>query len=155
MLRQSNFKLLKSQIYNSSRRTFALKTFNASVTMENNHSMAKLSDVSLDIKQPLEMMMGVLGSCEIHTIQFHAGKNKINLDKVEIKIKAEYDVDYFLGIKQGRNTYSYIDIEVDVHSKENDKKKLGEIIEKAMQTCPVASTIRLAGIKMNEKINYL
>ena len=157
IISQTKLNLLKKPFISLNTRTFAayLKKFNAEVSLENNQSVAKLSDVSIDIKNPLEMLLGVLGSCELHTLQFHAGKRKVPLDKVELKINAEYDSSYFLGIKEGKNTYNFIEVEVNVYSKEADKTKLAEVVQAGLERCPVANTLKYAGIKFTEKVNYL
>lgn len=157
ILSQSKLNLIKKQLLSIKSKTFAvnIKKFNAEVTLENNKSQAKLSDVAIDIKNPLEMLLGVLGSCELHTLQFYARKQSVMMEKVEIKINAEYDPSFFLGIKEGRNTYEFIDVELNVYSKEEDKKKLTEAVQAGLERCPVANTLKYAGIKFSEKVNYI
>ncbi len=136
-------------------RTFTVNQYNVTVTTENHKSIAKISDGSIEVKRPLEMLLGVLGACLMHTLKYNSEQDKITFDKAEAKIHAEYDNEIFLEKKAGKNTYSFINVDIYVHTKESDKDKAIETVKKTFNICPVASTLRLAGIKMNENIKFL
>ncbi len=154
----SNIKLKAlRQINNAPKKNFAygVKLFKVSVLNENNKSITKTPTESFEIKAPMEHLLSSAGNCEIHSIQFFAKKNSVRIEKIEIDLKGEFDTDVFLGDKEGRNTFTKIDVEFRIHSTEKDKVKLEEIVKKGIEKCPAMNTLKLAGIEINKNINYL
>ena len=131
------------------------KIFKASTVSEGNKTISKSPSGEFEIKAPLDALLGCAGSCEAHMIQMMAKKQKVPIEKIEVDVKGEYDLDVIMGVKKGPNTYTQIDVETRIFSSEQDKQKLEQTVKKGMEMCPVLSTLKLAGIKITEKINFL
>jgi uncharacterized OsmC-like protein len=137
-------------------KNFSSKQMKSTSTLVNNKIIAKVgaAQEQLSIDSPFEAMLGCLGNCTIHTIMFYAGKNKVKIKNIEVDVVGEYDTDLFLGKKEGKNTFSNIDIKTRVYSTE-DQSKLNHVIEEGHKHCPVLSTLKLAGIDFKSEIKYL
>lgn len=135
-------------------RTFAVKLFKTHNVFENGKTTSTLSDQSLQINHPIEGLLACAGTCEIGSIGYFAKLNKVPIDKIEVDVNAEYDMEHFAKKKSEPNTYKSINLEVKIFSSEQDKKKLEETVKKGMETCPVLSTIRLAGVPIKENVTY-
>ena len=136
-------------------KNLAIKHLKSQTILENGIHLSTLGNEKVDIKSPLDSIMAVAGTCEIHTIQYYAKVNNVNIPKIDIDVKGDYDMDIFMDKKQGSNTFSNIDINVKVYSSETDKNKLKQVVEKGMSKCPVVSTLKLAGAKITENVEYL
>jgi len=155
MLKIRNLSISKNNFYSFNLKTFTVNQYNVTVTTENHKAIAKLSDTTIEVKRPLEMLLGVLGTCLMHTLKYNSEQDNILFQKSEAKIHAEYDNEILTGKKSGKNTYSFINVDIYVHTKESDKSKARETAKKTFNMCPVASTLRLAGIKINENKKFL
>ena len=125
-------------------------------TLVNNKIVAKIgtAEEQLTVNSPLEAVLGCLGNCTIHTIMFHAGKNKVKINNIEVEVDGVYDTDLFLGKKEGRNTFSTINLKTKVYSSE-DQAKVKHVIEEGHKYCPVLGTLKLAGIDIKSDTKYL
>ena len=138
------------------KKNFSVKKFVSSSFTDGDIVTSKVgANDTLVIKAPLQDLLGVLGTCEINSIKFHAKNNNVVIQKMEVDCKAEYDLNVYLGTSKNPNTYSFIDIETRVLSIEKDRSKLEATVEKGIETCPVLSTLKLAGIKINKSVKYL
>jgi uncharacterized OsmC-like protein len=130
-------------------------------TTTNVHEAGKLTTtlskgVTIDNRSPPEGLLGLLGACKVHSIEYQAKIRKVPIEKITIECKGEYDSEHFMGLKkEGRNTYEFINIETTIQSSEKDKKKLEEAVHKGEEHCPVLNTLKYAGIKITTKYNYL
>jgi len=134
-----------------------IRIFTASTTIDGNKETTKSMDINnVLIQHPLDAFAGILSACELHSIMYEAKKSKVSIEKAEIKVIAVYDVDNFTGKNVGgRNTFNSIDVEANITSSEPNKNKLLEVVEKGENLCPLLNTVKLAGVKVNAKINLL
>jgi uncharacterized OsmC-like protein len=132
-----------------------IRTFKVATYTEDSKCLAKVSSGIYEMKEPMEQVLANAGACEISTIQYYAKKNEVPIEKIEVDLRAEYDGDIFKDKKEGRNTYSKVDVDIKIKSSEKDRKKLEQVINKAIEKCPVVNTLELAGIDVHKKINYL
>jgi uncharacterized OsmC-like protein len=138
------------------KRTFAVKTFQTESRLENGKTITKLSNgTEIEIQSPMEQLIASAGTCEISTIGFYAKQSNVKIEDIKVKLKGEYDLDFFMGKKQGKNTLSTLDVEINIKSSESDKKKLQDTVDVAVKRCPIISSIELAGVKVTKKINYV
>ncbi len=144
-------------IFQISLRNFSLRKFKSITVSDKNGEISKQGDngSQLSIKQPLQDLLACLGTCEIHSVHFCAKQSQVPIEKMEVNCQAEYDVDLFMGKKEGRNTYSSIDIEVIVSSSEKNREKLDQTVKKGMELCPIYNTLSYAGIRINKTTKYL
>jgi uncharacterized OsmC-like protein len=133
-----------------------IKNFKSTTVAEGTKEKTSIPDLNdIHIKTPLDVLMGALSACEVHSILFQAKKDGVKIEKVEVDAKGQYDLDVYLEKTKGKNTYTQIDVEARIKSSESDKKKLEEVVQKGEELCPVLSTLRLAGIKINSTIKYI
>lgn len=134
--------------------TSNVKTFVVSAANDGRKILATNGKETFEVKSPMEQMLVCGSTCEIHTILMIAKMRKCSIDKVEVKMTGEFDLDTFTKDKPGKITFSKIDVQTDVYSKEEDKIKLEETVNMGMEKCPVLNTFKYAGIEINKKINY-
>ncbi len=162
----SKFNTLKTLNNTSKSFSTTLRTYKANTTFENGKEISIISSDtpqnSYDFKTPLAALLGVLGACEVHTIQYYFKKHNIQADKISVDVKADFDVALFIGAKEinsseNRNTYShvYIDINIKPSSESTDKDKVASVVNEAIGRCPVYSTLKLAGVPMDKTVNYI
>jgi uncharacterized OsmC-like protein len=156
LIKNFNSLYLKRNFFNQTKRSFAVKTFKIESRLDSARTISKLANgTEIEIQSPMEHLIASAGTCEIHTIAFFAKQSNIKIEDIKVNLKGEYDLDFFLGKKEGNNTLSSLDVEINIKSSELDRKKLQETVEVAVKRCPLMSTIDLAGVKINKKINYL
>jgi uncharacterized OsmC-like protein len=135
---------------------YGIKSFRISAISENKKTLTNTdSQGQIEIKAPLEQVLASAGTCEIHSIQFFAKKNQVPIEKIDIEVKGDFDMDVFLGEKNGKNTFTNIDVALTIQSSEKDKKKLEETVNKGIEKCPVMNTLHLAGINIKKTVNYV
>ncbi len=155
LIKNANKSLNYKNIYLFNRYFFAAK-FRGITTVSGGKEETKTTSVPhLEIKQPLDLLLGALSACEVHSILYNTKSAGIPLEKIEVEVKGEYDLDIYLGKKQGRNTYTSIEVEARIQSNYEDKKKLEESVKKGEEQCPILSTLRLANIPIKSTIKYL
>lgn len=144
-------------LFQLSQRNFAVTKYKSVTISDKSGEISKMGDkgTELAIKLPLQDLLACLGTCEIHSVHFCAKQSQVAIEKMEVKCQAEYDVDIFLGKKEGKNTYSSIDIDIIVTSSEKNKAKLEETVKKGMELCPIYNTLTYAGIKINKNTKYI
>lgn len=145
------------RFYKLGLRNFSNLKFSANVIGQHTKTDVKLAGnpTTIEIKAPLEGVLGSVGACEVHMIELAAKKTKVDIQKIEVDIKGEYDTGVLYGTKKAPNTFDNIDMVTKIYSNEQDKAKLKETVEMGVKMCPVLNTLRLAGIKINEKIEYI
>lgn len=138
------------------RRYFSsIKTFKSTTVNESGKEVTSIpSQGNLEIKLPLEAFVGSISACEVHAILMIAKAQKVTIDKIEIDVKADFDMDVLMGKKEGRNTYTGLELEARVWSKD-DKAKVQAVVEKGENVCPLLNTIRLANIPVKQTIKLL
>ena len=152
VLKKNNFK----RFYYNLQKDFSIKKFvSSSVTNGLQVNSIVGENDTLEIKAPLQDLLAVLGTCEINSIKFHAKFDNVAIEKMQVDCNADYDLDVYLGKTKAPNTYSFIDIQTIISSSEKDKSKLQATVEKGIETCPVLSTLKLAGIKINKSVKYI
>jgi uncharacterized OsmC-like protein len=149
---------MQKNLIKFSKRTFAVKNLNSvfSYDKSNANAKTKIGNESFEVKQPLELVLGALSTCEVHSILAQAKQRQVDISKAEVECKGQYDTDtYTEKRKDVPNTYTSVNITAKIQSSEKDKKKLEEAVNKGVQMCPVLNTLKLAGVKINEKIEYI
>ena len=130
--------------------------FQAVSNLENTKITTKVENDESKISNPVASLLGLLSTCEAKTIVFNAQKHKIDIKTIKISIEGEFDFSHFYGMdKTLPNTFTEINDHITIESTENNKEKLSEIINNSIETCPIGATLRLAGVRMKHKINYI
>ena len=130
--------------------------FKAVSNIENSKITTKVENEELKISNRVASLLGILSTCEAHTFMFNAQKHKVDIKSIEISIEGEYDFSNFYGMdKTLPNTFKEINNDITIESTEINKEKLQEIVNNSIETCPIGSTLRLAGIPIKHKINYI
>lgn len=158
-----NFKFLyinefnRNLFYKISRNFSSLRNFKGMTVIDNikKDEITKTNDLNLKIKTPMEAMVGLVTACSAHSIMYYAKVNNIQIEKIEINAEADFDVEVYIGKKEGKNIYEKLNLEANIYSSEKDKEKLMNVVEKGEEKCPLLETLKLAGVKVEVKINYL
>ena len=123
--------------------------------LENRKNISFIGDDKIEIKKPMEMMMAVAGTCEINSIRYFAEIDDVKIKKIDVEVRGEYEMDLLIGKKEGPNTYTSINVDTKIYSEEEDKNKLAQVVQKGIDNCPVLSTLKLSGIKININTHYI
>ena len=143
----------QSSLFSLSQKSFGKLV--GSTSFDGKTELTKCKDINSQIKAPPDALIGVLSACELHSIMHHVKANAVKVEKIEVNVDAEYDSNRYLEKAPGPNTYSYINIEANIYSSEKDKAKLEKAVAKGIERCPILNTLKLAGVPIKEKVNYL
>jgi len=138
-------------------RKFSQKVYHSETKIESGNVYYKSDNEEYKlVKEPLSSLLGILGCCETKSIQFFAKSNNIDIIDIKINLEGSFDYSNFLGKDTTiPNTYKTIKAYINIKSSEKDLKKLDMIVNKGLEKCPVASTLKLAGVDINHNINYI
>jgi uncharacterized OsmC-like protein len=160
MILRLNKTNLRKNILNKISRNFNFSTIRnykgtTIIDLNKNEEITNTNDLNMKIKTPMEAMVGLVSACSAHSIMYYAKLEKVHIEKIEIKANADFDVEVFLGKKEGKNTYEKFNLETNIKSNEIDKDKLSHVVEMGKNKCPLLETLKLAGVKIESKINYI
>lgn len=139
-------------------RSFTQKVYHANSKIEQNKIISQVENEEYkEIENPVASMLGLLSTCESKSIQYFAKKNNIEIKDIIINLEGTFDYSNFYDKdKSIPNTFKAI--KADVTVKFSGDKKM-EIVKSAVGTgiekCPVASTLKLAGVVISHNVNYI
>lgn len=113
-------------------------------------------------EDPLEGQIVVLAFCKLRTLQFYVQSNKLNttINRIDIDIKSEFDLNIFYGRSQDPARYKFLDVVLNVEINKDAKLPVGEeefkkTIETVAHKCPVNQMLSHAGIPKTVKVNLI
>lgn len=143
--------------YKSISRQFSKITFQSNAKTENSNVLCKIGHEDyIKISNPINALLGLFSTCETKTIMFFAQKNNINIKDIKVNVDGTFDFANFNGKDLTiPNTYQEINAEITIESNEKDKVKLESLVQTSIDKCPVGATLKLAGIPIKHKVNYV
>jgi uncharacterized OsmC-like protein len=139
-------------------KSFSQKVYHANSKIIDNKVVSQVENEQYqEINNPVASMLGLLSSCETKSIQYFAKKNNIEIKDIIINLEGTFDYSNFYD-KDNSIPNTYRDIKADVtikYSGEKNREKVESIIGFGIDKCPVASTLRLAGVAIRHNLKYI
>ena len=159
------FNLLKishnSRLFFSQKKLFAtpkttVKTILITGQSENPLSVKAVFDShkkTVDVSNPLELLLYSLISCENATLRMIAKEKNIKVGTMNFKkVVAHYDTKGFYGLDPF-NKFSKIELELEIQSDAKDEK-VQEMLNLMIGRCPVYNMLHLAGVQFHSNYSF-
>ncbi|MCD6380810.1 MAG: OsmC family protein [Candidatus Odinarchaeota archaeon] len=116
------------------------------------HNKIKVKDFEIDVDEPeslggtnkgpnpVELLLGALGSCLSIITTIYAKKKGIKVDDVEVELSGQLDPRGFQGLADVRPGFQKIEAKVKIKSPES-REKLQELLDDVVKHCPVEDNI--------------
>lgn len=89
---------------------------------------------------PVELLLGALGSCQSVVVQVYSEKFDVKYDELRIELEGDIDLDGFLDKSNVRSGYSEIRAKYFFKTDE-PREKIEKLIDFIQQHCPVGDSI--------------
>ncbi|MHA1596393.1 MAG: OsmC family protein [Candidatus Asgardarchaeia archaeon] len=116
------------------------------------HNKIKVKDFEIDEDEPeslggtnkgpnpVELLLGALGSCLSTITTIYAKKRGIKVDDVEVELSGQLDPRGFQGLADVRPGLQKIEVKVKIKSPES-REKLQELLDDVVKHCPVEDNL--------------